>query len=69
MTTLLDRTVAAALAKLRPPPRLPLSEWMESRDGIRLPEGLVAKPRETGRLLALAGGKRQRSVHEIRASA
>lgn len=44
MTTLLDRTVAAALAKLRPPPRLPLSEWMESRDGIRLPEGLVAKP-------------------------
>jgi len=39
---LLDRTVAAALAKFRPPPRLPLSQWIEKH--LRLPEGLVAKP-------------------------
>jgi len=42
VSTLLDQTVARALARLRPPPRLPLSEWIE-RD-LRLPEGLVAEP-------------------------
>ncbi|WP_238296178.1 phage terminase large subunit family protein [Methylobacterium soli] len=42
MTTLLDQTAAKALAKLRPPPRLPLSQWIERH--MRLPEGLAAKP-------------------------
>lgn len=42
VTDLLDRTVAAALAKFRAPPRLPLSQWIERN--LRLPEGLVAKP-------------------------
>jgi phage terminase large subunit GpA-like protein len=42
VTTLLDQTAAKALAKLRPPPRLPLSQWIERH--MRLPEGLAAKP-------------------------
>ena len=46
MTTLLDRTVACALDKVRPPPRLPLSQWIEAgkKKGLCLPEGLVADP-------------------------
>ncbi|AWN35769.1 hypothetical protein DK427_08435 [Methylobacterium radiodurans] len=39
--TRLDLAVARSLAKLRPPPRKPLSTWME--DNLRLPEGLAAK--------------------------
>ncbi|KQP35947.1 terminase gpA endonuclease subunit, partial [Methylobacterium sp. Leaf100] len=46
MSTLLDRTVAKALDKVRPPPRLPLSQWIEGgkKKGLCLPEGLVADP-------------------------
>ncbi|GJE54567.1 phage terminase large subunit family protein [Methylobacterium thuringiense] len=39
---LLDETIGGALAKLKPPPRLPLSTWIERN--VRLPEGLAAKP-------------------------
>lgn len=45
-TTLLNRTVAKALGKLRPPPRKPLSQWIEGgrKKGLCLPDGLVAEP-------------------------
>lgn len=39
--TLLDAVVARAKAHFRPPPRLPLSQWMETH--MRLPEGVSAK--------------------------
>ena len=41
MTTLLERTLRLAKARFRPPPRLPLSQWMERH--MRLPEGVSAK--------------------------
>lgn len=46
MSALLDQTVSGALSKLRPPPRLPLSQWIESgrKKGLCLPDGLVAEP-------------------------
>lgn len=46
MTALLERTVAKGLSKLRPPPRLPLSQWIEGgrKKGLCLPDGLVAEP-------------------------
>lgn len=40
---LLDETISGALAKLKPPPRLPLSQWIE-QGNLKLPEGLAAKP-------------------------
>lgn len=46
MTALLERAVAEALSQLRPPPRLPLSQWIEGgkKKGLCLPDGLVAEP-------------------------
>ncbi|MEN3232552.1 phage terminase large subunit family protein [Methylobacterium ajmalii] len=40
--TTLDAVARAALAALRPPPRLPLSQWIETH--LRLPEGVTALP-------------------------
>lgn len=42
MTDTLERVRRTALASLRPPPRLRLSEWIESE--MRLPEGVSALP-------------------------
>ena len=42
MTDTLQRVRRTALASLRPPPRLRLSEWIESE--MRLPEGVSALP-------------------------
>lgn len=41
MTAVLDRVERAAKRRFAPPPRIPLSIWMESN--VRLPEGLAAK--------------------------
>jgi hypothetical protein len=37
-----SRLVRATLAQLRPPPEIPLAEWIESH--VQLPEGLSAMP-------------------------
>ena len=37
-----DKIAARVGRKLRPPPRIPLSNWIEEH--LRLPEGLAAKP-------------------------
>ncbi|KAB1069248.1 phage terminase large subunit family protein [Methylobacterium planeticum] len=42
MKPLHERRQGASFQKLRPPPRLPLSQWIERH--MRLPEGLAAKP-------------------------
>lgn len=42
MTDLLEATIARARSRLRPPPRQPLSTWIEQN--LRLPEGLAARP-------------------------
>jgi len=42
MTTTLDRITSNALAALKPPPRLKLSDWIE--DELRLPAGVSALP-------------------------
>ncbi len=41
-STTLDAVARGALAALRPPPRLPLSQWIETH--LRLPEGVTALP-------------------------
>ena len=40
MSGLLDRTIARAKARFAPPPRLPLSQWIETH--VELPEGVSA---------------------------
>lgn len=42
MLEVLDRVSRDALASLRPPPRLPLSAWIEA--SLRLPDGVTALP-------------------------
>jgi phage terminase large subunit GpA-like protein len=37
-----SRLVLATLAQLRPPPEIPLAEWIEAH--VQLPEGLSASP-------------------------
>ena len=46
MSDLIEATIAKAKARFRPPPRLPLSEWIERN--IVLPEGVSAKPGQVG---------------------
>ena len=41
-SALIDRVTAFACHRLRPPPRIPLSNWIETH--LRLPEGLAAQP-------------------------
>jgi len=60
--TSVDDMLAVAVEHLRPPPQLPLSEWLEAT--VRLPHGLAAEsgplrlwPTQKGIADALAGSR------------